>query len=594
MYTMAQLWADVYMCCCCTFPEPSEGFKAKVRLPWCAEFKLLKDDKDLQVIFKMFTERKLSTIRVDFELQPFANLPLEAKDVPHAHMDSSSSSTNGTPSRTEVSADFLQISIDDDEEEYVPYSGSGWKADANDENDSVDDEVAGKDKDIAESDNNSTDEQLSNATSFQFDEEFMEVADNDEEEGQSRPRRRRPFRVTNDGRVALEFGQLFHNLHQFRIVLRDFAVQEGFELKRVKNDKERYTAFCAYEGCTWRIHASPVEDRRTFMIKTLQNRHSCQKLQKNHEATAVWVARRFKCLIEQNPEIKVKFLGREIQRIYGLTLPSYTLYRAKNRVLQKTEKEHSESFDKLYNYGYIVRQRNPGSMTLLKTITPDLGAPSRFQRFFLSLQAQKDGYIFGCRPFIGLDGCHLKGKYPGVLLSAIAVDANSGVFPIAICICEGESKDSWGWFLQQLYCHIGLDDNRRVTFMSDCQKGVIDAIERFWPRSNTRHCVRHITANLQAKYKGQLSAVYVWNAANKSNKSDFLAEMENLKEANIDAYNYMMNIPLKHWALYAFDAYVKSEHTTNNITESFNGWIDNYRELPTLSMMESIRRKLMK
>ncbi|KAK1571941.1 hypothetical protein Q3G72_025216 [Acer saccharum] len=203
MYTMAQLWTDVYMSCCYTFLEPSEGFKVEVRVPWCAEFKLLKDDKDLQVIFKMFAERKLSTIRVDFELRPFASLPLKAKDIPHAHMDSSFSSTNGTPSRTEVSANFLQISTDDDEE-YVPYSSSGWTADADDEENNIDDEVAGKDKDIAESDNNSTDEQLFNAASFQFDEEFMELADNDEKEGQSRPRKGRPFRVTNDGRVALE------------------------------------------------------------------------------------------------------------------------------------------------------------------------------------------------------------------------------------------------------------------------------------------------------------------------------------------------------------------------------------------------------
>ncbi|KAL5812540.1 hypothetical protein ACOSQ3_027490 [Xanthoceras sorbifolium] len=36
--------------------------------------------------------------------------------------------------------------------------------------------------------------------------------------------------------------------------------------------------------------------------------------------------------------------------------------------------------------------------------------PAHFQRFFLSFYAQKMGYLEGCRPFIGLDGCHLKGQ----------------------------------------------------------------------------------------------------------------------------------------------------------------------------------------
>ncbi|TXG50735.1 hypothetical protein EZV62_023259 [Acer yangbiense] len=208
-------------------------------------------------------------------------------------------------------------------------------------------------------------------------------------------------------------------------------------------------------------------------------------------------------------------------------------------------------------------------MVLLHTLTPHIGAPSTFQRFFLSFQAQKEGFMFGCRPFIGVDGCHLKGKFPGVLLSAIAIDANNGVFPVAICICEGESKDSWSWFIDNLYRHIGMEDNRRMTFMSDKQKGVLLAIEKHWPRSSNRF-------------------------SNKSTKQGFMEEISKLKTVNEDAYNYIMKVELHHWALHAFDRHVKSDYVTNNITESFNVWVDKFRGLPALSMMEGIRRKMMK
>ncbi|KAK2652114.1 hypothetical protein Ddye_011970 [Dipteronia dyeriana] len=52
----------------------------------------------------------------------------------------------------------------------------------------------------------------------------------------------------------------------------------------------------------------------------------------------------------------------------------------------------------------------------------------------------------GFRPFIGVDGCHLKRPFIGVLLFAMALDANSGLLPLAVCICEkGEHYKKLFW-----------------------------------------------------------------------------------------------------------------------------------------------------
>jgi hypothetical protein len=53
----------------------------------------------------------------------------------------------------------------------------------------------------------------------------------------------------------------------------------------------------------------------------------------------------------------------------------------------------------------------------------------------------------GCRPIIGLDGCHLKGVYGGQLLSAVGRAGNDNLFPIAMAVVEAKTKDSWTWFL---------------------------------------------------------------------------------------------------------------------------------------------------
>ena len=44
---------------------------------------------------------------------------------------------------------------------------------------------------------------------------------------------------------------------------------------------------------------------------------------------------------------------------------------------------------------------------------------------------------------MGLDGCHLKGPYGGVLLGTIGMDANLQFFPLAYAIVEIEDSETW-------------------------------------------------------------------------------------------------------------------------------------------------------
>ena len=86
-------------------------------------------------------------------------------------------------------------------------------------------------------------------------------------------------------------------------------------------------------------------------------------------------------------------------------------------------------------------------------------APS-FKRLFLSFGAIKRGFLRGCRPFIGFDGCHLKGPYGGVLLSAVALDGNNGLFPVAFVVVKSETKDMWRFFFHYLQSYIGAFDGK--------------------------------------------------------------------------------------------------------------------------------------
>mgnify|MGYP004712588053 FL=1 len=94
---------------------------------------------------------------------------------------------------------------------------------------------------------------------------------------------------------------------------------------------------------------------------------------------------------------------------------------------------------------------------------------------FISFKAQRSGFVEGCRPFVGFDGCFLKGAYGGVLLTAVTLDANNSIFPIAFAVAEAENKETWSWFFHYFEEFFGPFTSENgfhgpLTFMSDRQK----------------------------------------------------------------------------------------------------------------------------
>ena len=112
------------------------------------------------------------------------------------------------------------------------------------------------------------------------------------------------------------------------------------------------------------------------------------------------------------------------------------------------------------------------------------------------LQSINSWFQAGCRPFIGLDGCHLRSKYLGCLLSVSALDGNYGLFLIAFIVVERESDETWYMFLQILIqAFQGELDN--LTTISDQEKGLLEAITVLLPHVEHRVYMRHLWKNFK-------------------------------------------------------------------------------------------------
>ncbi|PKU67989.1 hypothetical protein MA16_Dca007024 [Dendrobium catenatum] len=127
------------------------------------------------------------------------------------------------------------------------------------------------------------------------------------------------------------------------------------------------------------------------------------------------------------------------------------------------------------------------------------GIDNSFQRFYVSFKVCVDGFLYGCRPLISLDACHLKSKYLGVFLSANSVDGNNGLFTIAFAVIEAESKHSWSWFLKNMVESIGSNLST-LSFISNMEKGLGEAIREIYPEAEHRICIRHLWKNIKKNF----------------------------------------------------------------------------------------------
>ncbi|XP_074265484.1 uncharacterized protein LOC141587918 [Silene latifolia] len=254
---------------------------------------------------------------------------------------------------------------------------------------------------------------------------------------------------------------------------------------------------------------------------------------------------------------------------------------------------NKDQYAKVYDYADALRKYNPGSTASVQCegIERPLVV---FKRLYVCLNACKVGFINGCRPLLGVDGCHLKGAYPGMCLVAVGQDGNHNLYLIAWAVVEVENKDSWCWFLELLSADLGKVEGEGPTFMSDRQKGLLDALNRVVPKAEVRYYVRHMWSNFKLTWSGEVYKDTFWSAARATTEAEFKAQMKGMEMLSKEAHQWLNKIPPSAWSRHAFSTQSTSNMLLNNLCESFNNVLREVRDKPILTHMEWMRRYVMK
>ncbi|KAI8546526.1 hypothetical protein RHMOL_Rhmol07G0125100 [Rhododendron molle] len=284
-------------------------------------------------------------------------------------------------------------------------------------------------------------------------------------------------------------GMIFKHRAQFAGAIRHHSILQEREIRFTKNETTRVRAKCKVvidpeDGtkkfeCPWTIFASDIGKDKTLQVKTYVPKHTCGRIWRNKLINSSWVAMMYFDDIRITPTLKVSELVEKVKSNFKCNVSVNQCYRARQKVLKKLEGNIAKQYAMLWDYCHEIDRTNPGTSVYIH-LKHDLdGMPTNvFQRFYICLAALKKGFKDACRPILGVDGCHLKGYYPGQLLTAVGIDANDQTFPVAYAVVEIENTETWTWFLNHLIPDLQIENEPTWTIISDKQKAILLARDK--------------------------------------------------------------------------------------------------------------------
>ncbi|XP_071917173.1 uncharacterized protein [Coffea arabica] len=175
--------------------------------------------------------------------------------------------------------------------------------------------------------------------------------------------------------------------------------------------------------------------------------------------------------IRSNTRMPTREIRQIVHEEYQTQISKWVASNAMKLALKMIQGSTEAQYKKIWEYCVELKKTYEGS-TMEIMFTPFRGPRGnpKFMRLYCCLGPLKKRFKDGCRPIIGLDGCHLRCIYRGQLLTVIAIDPNNGWWPIAWAVVEREAIEQWTWFLKYLSENLEIENQCHYTFISDQQK----------------------------------------------------------------------------------------------------------------------------
>ena len=283
-------------------------------------------------------------------------------------------------------------------------------------------------------------------------------------------------------------------------------------------------------------------------------------------------------------------LGRvTVTELKNWFLETYGIYTETSMLCRAISHVRNEALGVKLGFGKLTSFLNELARSNADTTISVVSPGGVFIRAFLALGMCVQSFQHTTR-VLGLDACHVKAAYGGVLLVMTAIDGNGQIYPCAIAIAEGENQTTWTWFLSLVKTAFRVGDGTGLVFLSDREKGIENGVADLFPGALHSFCVYHMQKNVKVKFKTALNGL-LFRAATAANEREFLGAIDEMRTLHGAATRYVERINPEKWARAFFPSH-RFGHVTSNISESMNWWLEEARRVDPVSLFSTYIRKL--
>jgi len=125
-----------------------------------------------------------------------------------------------------------------------------------------------------------------------------------------------------------------------------------------------------------------------------------------------------------------------------------------------------------------------------------------------------------------------------------------------------------------------------ICIISDREKGLIKAIQLYAPNAYEAFCCVHLKKNIKDKFGEEIKELFS-KLIFIEKEENFNKILEKIKIKNINAFNYIKNIPSEYWSNYNFIG-KRYDYILSNLAEISNSILIKLREYPIIQLLNSI------
>ena len=224
----------------------------------------------------------------------------------------------------------------------------------------------------------------------------------------SRAKKRKPRKWYDENRLMPQeqicWQMCFTDVYQFRRALVNLHVSQRRNFHHHRNNKDRIIVDCLEKDCKFHMVASVIANEKTFVIRKLQIEHTCAPSGENCKVPARFVAQAVEDSFRTDPKAGIDTVIDKTKENYGVEVGKVKAYRARQHALNVVQGDQEAQYTRIRDYLQAVLDTNPGSRCIVTTrVVAEHPSPNpRFHRLFMCLAAQTEGFLNGCRPFIGI------------------------------------------------------------------------------------------------------------------------------------------------------------------------------------------------